>query len=319
MVPSNVPKFAELPVKEGAPPECSWGVFGDDDEIGTLNYLTPEVVREATKLVRRGQVFRLDLPLHLPGRPADAKERRPVKHSFVVSERTYTALSDQLDDFDTQVSTQWDGLKHHYHPDHGYYNGVTREQVMKTTDDRLGIHNWANRVVGRGVLLDVERHREEQGRPADHENPDPITLEDVKATAEAQGVGFRQGDILLIRTGAMRHYLKTCEEAGENLDLPWVSNGLQPSREIAEWFWDNQFAAVAADNRAFEQSPWMRDLGPLHYRLIPLLGLPLGELFFLEDLAADCASDGVYECMLTSAPIVLQGGVASPPNALALK
>jgi kynurenine formamidase len=294
-------------------------VFGDDDEIGTVNYLTTETTLEAIKLVKKGKAFRLDLPLHLPGRAPDAAERRPVRHSFVVSQRTPTALSDQLDDFDTQVSSQWDGLKHHHHPEYGYYNGATREQVLRTKDDKLGIQQWANRIVGRGLLLDVEKFRDDHGRPADHTNPDPITLDDLLGTVADQGVEVKQGDILLVRTGAMKHYLEANERAGENLPLPWISNGILPGRDIAEWLWDSHVAMIAADNRALEQSPWLKDLGPLHYRLIPLLGLPLGELFYLEELAADSAEDGVYESMVVSAPIVLQGGVASPPNALAFK
>ena len=269
--------------------------------------------------MKKGKAFRLDLPLHLPSRSANAVERRPVKHTFVVSKRTPTALSDQIDDFDTQVSTQWDGLKHHHHPEHGYYNGVTRDQVLRTTDDKLGIQQWANRIIGRGLLLDVEKYRDDQGRPADHSNPAPITLDDLQGTVAAQGVEIKQGDILLVRTGAMKFYLEANERAGGTLDLPWVSTGILPGRDIAEWLWDSHVAMFAADNRALEQSPWMNELGPLHYRLIPLLGLPLGELFYLEDLAADSAADGRYESMVVSAPIVLQGGVASPPNAIALK
>jgi hypothetical protein len=57
----------------------------------------------------------------------------------------------------------------------------------------------------------------------------------------------------------------------------------------------------------------------LHTRLIPMLGLIMGELFDLEALADDCAGDGRYTCFFTSAPINLPQGVASPPNALALK
>ncbi|MFQ5880740.1 MAG: cyclase family protein, partial [Dehalococcoidia bacterium] len=86
-----------------------------------------------------------------------------------------------------------------------------------------------------------------------------------------------------------------------------------------EFLWDNRIAAVAGDNFALEPMPHNPALGSLHHRMLPLLGMPMGELFNFEELAADCVEDGVYECMLTSAPVHVYGGVASPPNALAIK
>jgi hypothetical protein len=81
-------------------------------------------------------------------------------------------------------------------------------------------------------------------------------------------------------------------------------------------------AAIAADNPAVEAWPPAAFDDPdafLHRRLLPLLGLPLGELWDLDALADDCAADSVHVCLLTSAPLNVRGGVASPPNALAIK
>ncbi len=95
--------------------------------------------------------------------------------------------------------------------------------------------------------------------------------------------------------------------------------GLAPTTEMAAFLWDLHVAAVAADNPALEAYPPATDDDFLHRTLIPLLGIPIGELWYLDDLANDCADDGVYEFMLTSAPLHMPGGVGSPPNALAIK
>ena len=89
---------------------------------------------------------------------------------------------------------------------------------------------------------------------------------------------------------------------------------------MAEYLWDLHIAAIAADNPALEA--WPPDPatgGFMHWKLIPHFGMPIGELWWLADLADDCAADGVYDSFLTSAPLNVPGGVGSPPNALAIK
>jgi hypothetical protein len=97
--------------------------------------------------------------------------------------------------------------------------------------------------------------------------------------------------------------------------------GLANAEETVAWIWNHGLAAVAADNPALEVQPFDegRVDGFLHYRLIPLLGLAIGELFALDPLAADCAADGVYEGLLTASPLNKLGGCGSPANALAMK
>jgi len=98
------------------------------------------------------------------------------------------------------------------------------------------------------------------------------------------------------------------------------SIGIERSREIAAWLWDHRVAAIGADNPAVESLPFdLGDENALHYLTLPLLGLPLGELFVLAPLAKDCARDRRYEFLIASAPMNLEGGIASPPNALANK
>jgi kynurenine formamidase len=96
--------------------------------------------------------------------------------------------------------------------------------------------------------------------------------------------------------------------------------GIEASREMVEWLWNSKVAAIGADCPGVEAFPFdFTDDSALHYRALPLLGLPLGELFVLAPLAEDCARDRRYEFMVVSAPLNLEGGIASPPNAVAIK
>jgi len=316
---NQIPKFDELPVKQGAPPESSWGVFGDDDGIGCLNFLTPEGIVEAARLVQSGKVFRLDAKLGfakptLLGRATLVRSIVPLGPF---------ANDDILERFNTQEGTQWDGLGHVGHGRYErFYNDVTVSDVREHGNRQLGIHRWADRVVGRGVLIDAFGFRKAQGRPVFPLKKDVYTLEELQACLEAQGVALKPGTVLLVRTGWMEEYEKcTAEEKHALAPFDKIqSAGVEASRRMAAWLWDNRVAAIAADCPAVEALPMeLGDDNLLHYRALPLLGLPLGELFILAPLAEDCARDRRYEFMLVSAPLNVEGGIASPPNAVAIK
>jgi kynurenine formamidase len=225
---------------------------------------------------------------------------------------------DYLDNFWPQASSQWDSLRHIRHPEHGWYNGVGDEEIV-AGGGKLGIENMARRgIAGRGVLLDVARYREGRGRLIDCEAADAITREELMDCARGQGVNDEPGDVLLIRTGWLTWYFQQPTEVRERISdrANLTAPGLGQPEEMAEYLWNLRLAAVAADNPALEVWP-PSDF--MHWRLIPLLGMPIGELWWLDDLAADCAEDGVYEFFFTSAPLNVPGGVGSPPNALAIK
>jgi hypothetical protein len=322
----GLPSYAELPVRDGAPAGSSWGLWGDDDVLGTLNLLTGERVQRAIASVRRGAVFNCNLEMELPGPPL--YRRSAMSHHVHGSGLT---LDDGLSDYNTQSSTQWDGFRHVQHLEHGYYNGLA-------SDDH-GVHHWARRgIVGRGVLADVGRWRAAQGRPLRCGEADPFEPDEVLATLEAQGTTVEPGDILLIRAGWIEWY-RTLDDA-DRVSLAELviapSCGLRACEASAAMLWDLHVAAVATDTPAFEVVPFggltdeheiraaFRDpvRAPdtfLHFRVLGLLGIPIGEMWDLDALAADCAVDGVYEFLLTSAPLNLHQGVGSPANALAIK
>jgi hypothetical protein len=316
---SHLPAYDDLPVRDGAPAGSSWGVWGDDDRFGCLNLLTPGRAVRAAGLVRTGRSFPLDLDLGVPDPPLFGRPR--LRHEVLG-----TGGHDDLVELNTQTSTQWDGFRHVAHPVHGHYGGVA--------DEDHGIHHWAERgIVARAVVADVGQWREAAGRPLRFDVPDAIEPEDVTACLSDQGVEVEPGDILLVRTGWLTWY-RSLDEAGrtdlaEHLVIP----GLRPGVATARMLWDLHVAAVAADNPSFEMWPpagltggeWRRRMSEdpegtfVHTALLGLLGLPIGELWDLDALAEDCATDGRYEAMLTSAPLHLRAGAASPPNALAIR
>jgi len=318
----KVPRFSDLPVKKDAPAESSWGVFGDDDELGCLNFLTPSGVVEAARLVRKGRVFRLDTPINYAEPPLFG--RSPACHTILNFEQ-YGLLGhdDTIDNYNTQEGSQWDGLGHVGHIRHkAYYNGVKDTEIKSGTGGKLGIHKWSNRVVGRGVLIDVRKFTEEQGRPLDPLSSAAYTLADLRDTLAAQETQLTPGSILLVRTGWMAAY-RGASEARRREMAPLQALqacGIEATSAMVGWLWDSRVAAIGTDCPAVEPWPWsFADEGALHYRTLALLGLPLGEQFVLDDLAADCAADGRYEFMLVSVPMHLEGGIATPPNAVAIK
>jgi kynurenine formamidase len=316
---TQLPTFDQLPVRKDAPPESSWGVFPDGEALGCLNFLTPEGIVAAAGLVLNGKVFRLDAKIGFAKPPlfgrADAVHRvlplGPMAHD------------DLLDQYNTQAGSQWDGLAHvgsHRHD--AFYNGVKVSEIRDGRNARLSIHHWADKVVGRGVLIDAFAFRKASGRPVNPLQRDIYTLDELKGALAAQRTTLQPGSILLVRTGWMESYEQsTAEQKRALAPMDKIQSiGLEPTRQLVEWLWNNRVAAIGTDCPGVEPLPAdFSDESILHYRALPLLGLPLGELFVLAPLAEDCARDGRYEFMLVSAPLPLEGGIASPPNAVAIK
>jgi kynurenine formamidase len=315
----NTPRYCELPVDPKHPPGSSWGVFGADDEVGTLNRQTPGRIRHAATLVHRGVVFPLNWALEQPHPPLFS--RQPIIHSLI--DLKPHGLDDRYDSFFPQLSSQWDGLSHVEHPRFGFYNGASRAEVTARPPRRLGIDIWARRgIAARFVLADVERFRREHPARA-RAWFDPADADEIEAILDWQRVEIKDGDVLLLRFGWIRWYEGLDEEKKADLASTdaFTAPGLRAADSTAAWLWDRGFSAIAADCPALEAMPFneYEEDGYLHYRLVVLLGFAIGELFALDELAADCQRDGVYEGLFVSAPLNKRGGCGSPANALALK
>src|SRR5688500_8447004 len=191
-----LPSYDEL-LRSYEPPGSSWGLWGEGDVFGCLNLLTAEHVLRGVSLVKRGAVFPLNLDLELPDPPLFGREA--FSHTVLTLTPDGHAHDDEINKWNTQSSSQWDGFRHVGHPGHGFYGG--------TPDEDHGVHHWARKgIVGRAVLADVARWREASGRPLLMDESDPFEASELRATLDDQGVEVQDGDILLIRTGWMGWY-----------------------------------------------------------------------------------------------------------------
>lgn len=295
----------------------NWGRWGARDEIGTLNLIGAETVRQAATLVRRGAVFDLGIPLDDNGPQYGSGgngRSNPARAMSVLggSDPGGGAMryNDDVVSMPLQAATQWDALSHVFYDDR-LYNDIPADVVTGEGASRLGIQNQAKGVVGRGVLVDVAAH---QGVDwlAGGEVISPDLLDEV---LERQGVRVTTGDIVLIRTGWRRKFVQ--ERDGRAFLATEPGIGL----DCCRWLKDRDVAAIASDNWAVEAIPGELVGEPfaVHMILIRDMGLMLGEMFDLEELAADCARDQVYEFLFCSPVLKFTNAVGTPANPLAIK
>ncbi|OAA57740.1 hypothetical protein ISF_06981 [Cordyceps fumosorosea ARSEF 2679] len=313
------PSFDSLPLRADGPPGNAWGLYGASDQLGTLNLLTPaRIAAAAAAEIRDGTRVPTDWPLDSMQPPAFG--RQPFHHQ-IVHKWPPRPVNDDVVTFNTQSSTQWDGFRHYGSADGRFYNGTTQEQIMTT--DEMGTHAWVETggIVGRGVLLDWAAWAERQDRKVDVHSSHAITAAVLDEVAASQGIAaFLPGDILFIRTGFTESYDRMAAEARAALTKDYApdSIGLESSRETLRWLWDRGFAAVAGDQPALEALPFPKHEHVLHEWLLPGWGMPIGELFSLKRLSEACAEKKRWTFFFTSMPIYVKGGVASPPNGIAI-
>ncbi|QFG22418.1 cyclase family protein [Actinomadura sp. WMMB 499] len=313
---------AEEAIAQAAAAYSNWGRWGADDVLGTLNFVSDAKRVQSATLVRRGACFSLAQRFDTDG-PQKGWRRRTNPVHTMTDTGADAALGTQgfphgfggADDviaMPLQCSTQWDGLGHIF--DHGKaWNGRPAERTVTSDGDLVtGIETIADRMVGRGVLLDVGRVIGTDG-----ELPDgfAITEEHLTATATAHDVEISTGDIVCVRTGQLARARR--DGWGDYAGGP--APGL--SFTTAGWLHRTEIAAIATDTWGFEVRPNEFDgaFQPLHQVAIPNMGLFIGEMWDFEALAADCATDGAYEFFLAAPPLPITGAVGSPVNPIAIK
>ncbi|KAJ6151392.1 cyclase [Penicillium chermesinum] len=171
----------------------------------------------------------------------------------------------------TQSSSHWDGLRHYpYQGTLEYYNGATQEDISgPNANTKIGIQNMKP-IVTRGVLLDCA-----------------IPLSHLQAIAAEAGITFRQGDVLLIRTGWTAEYFKLSDAEKEHLGGrdDRASCGIEATEESIQWHWDHGFAAVASDTVAYEAWPSPKVWGvSMHEVFLSGWGMPIGEQWDLRGI-----------------------------------
>ncbi|KAI1798958.1 hypothetical protein F4811DRAFT_565980 [Daldinia bambusicola] len=321
---NRIPNFEDLPLRKTDPHYSAWGLYGGKDELGTLNRLTDERVAAAAKSeIKTGHRISLNWPLN--AQPQKSFFQRHV-FSQTLIRKAPRVVNDDVWTFNSQVSTQWDGLRHYaYQEEAKFYNGVTMEDIHGvggggSDGDGDGGRTTVNGIHGRGVLIDYHSWRLAQ--PADKLKPydpfksDAIPLEDLQACLAAQGTEVNS----TTQTGFTATYPEktSAELAAYQSVVPHHFGGVERSEALLRWIWEN-FSAVAGDQPSFESWP-APPSSPhiLHEVLLAGWGCPIGELFDLEKLAAHCAAQGRWTFFVASEPCNVPGGVASPPNVLAI-
>ena len=303
------------PLRELAARVSNQGRWGADDQRGTLNLIGPDAVRRGAAAVRQGRVFSLAVPFDadgpqtgaIPGRDNPSHEMTAVNVAFTGDPAGFTTSDDRMA-MGVQAATHWDALSHV-----GYegllYNGVPDSVVTSDGAAKLGIEHFGS-VVSRGLLLDVARLH-----GVDHfDDGYPITVDDLDAAAAAGGVTPEPGDIVLVRTGQM-HFLRIGEKDRYRMTTPGLTTA------TAEWFHDHDIAAVATDTFVLECFPCEDPavLLPVHMIHLRDMGLAQGQIWALDELAADCAADGQHDFLLSAIPIPLTGATGGPVAPTAVK
>jgi kynurenine formamidase len=299
----------------------NWGKWGADDQIGTLNYVTPEDIVRAASLIRTGKAFALGIPLdnHGPQSGLFGGRWNPI-HTMLATGTDAIAgrqdwnklrYADDAINMPVQAATHWDSLGHIFYEDKAY-NGHDAKLVDSRGLHVLGIEHSKNKMIGRGVLLDIPRFKNVEHLDDGY----GISNEELDKCARAQNVEIRRGDFVIVRTGQMERCMKEKKWGG-------YAGGDAPGVKFENCYWcqDKQIAAICTDTWGVEVRPneTTEANQPWHWVVIPAMGLCMGEIFYLKELAEDCDQDGIYEFFFCGPPLIITGGTGSPINPQAIK
>jgi kynurenine formamidase len=282
----------------------NWGRWGEDDQLGALNLVTPAVTAAAAAQVLTGRTVSCARPL--PTRPA-VDNPLPVAHHM-----TGTATEGFGSDYFAIsphgfATSHIDALCHIFHEDR-IYNGYPTESVTAHGATRLGIHHVRQGIVTRGVLLDVP-----PVRGVDALGPgEAIFPEDLEAASQRAGLRVRAGDVVLVRTG--RWTWRAEHGPWDPLD---GMAGLDAS--CLEWLHSRDVAALGSDGVSDVLPSRVEGVVmPIHTTAIVAMGLYLLDNLDLDGLGVACAEERRWAFLLVIAPLVLERGTASPVNPLAV-
>jgi kynurenine formamidase len=337
------------------PPGSTWGDWGDDDELGRINLLTPEKVLQGVREVEAGISFCLSLPLDFPGGNALNQRRYPPRlaptedmegnadtfynvHMSEMKEwgdpRYIDVWADDNVTLSLQYSTQWDSLAHvgaEFDVDGDgterpvYYNGYRAgtDLAGPSADARgdgsghacfahhLGLEHMAfHGVQGRGVLIDLVHHLGHEWRAVDR-----ATLEEIMA---ADNVVVEPGDMLLFHTGFATEILAMDRNPDPRKIFTMCTYLDARDPSLLDWIAESQISALVADNYAVEgllgkdRDPSRHSFLPIHHLCLFKLGVPLGEMWYLHELAAWLREHNRSRFFLTAPPLRLPGAVGCP-------
>jgi kynurenine formamidase len=280
-----------------------------------VNLITPERLVAAGRLIKIGKVFDLGIPLGADGpQPGGGRINRVHLMSQTGDDQVFPGGFKFADDYifmPLQGASQWDSLAHVFYDDQ-LYNGYPASDVTVHGAAHNSIDRLAKGIAGRGVLLDIAALKGVEWLERGY----AITPDDLEAAMQRQGgVSVGPGDILLFRTGWRRKFIQEKDAHAFMAGEPGLGMA------CAQWLRDRDVAVVASDNWAIEVLPGeYPDVAlNVHMVLIRDMGMTLGEILDFEELAADCAADGVWEFFFTAPVLKFSKAVGSPINPLAIK
>ncbi len=318
--------FEPVPIEEYKKWPNNWGKWGPDDEIGTLNYITPQTIVDAAKLVKQGKVIPCSYEAKFFGAPLWGNRvgiERFMNWSgadVVTAPKPGLVYTDEIIKVESHSMTHMDPLGHLWYGDK-LYNGFSALENVKHDQGMLkaNANAYLAHSVSRGVLLDVAKYKGVDYLGDKYK----ITADELDAVAKAQGVEIKPGDAILIRTGFMKHWTKIVREQGKRWGAT-TDGEPGPGCDFTQWAQEKKIGLVGADNIAVEHivpvdeecnAKYKVPLIPLHIAVLQMLGTPMQELLDLEALSEDCAKDGVYEFLYVYSPLNFwnaAGGLISP-------
>jgi len=327
------------------PENSTWGDWGENDQLGRLNLITTEKVIQGIAEVKEGKTFCLSLPLDYPGGQVINKVRfPPVLKPVIRNDEPYFNYmwnklnpnhtdigSDDVVLLHTQYSTQWDSLAHRGAlfdvmgngvEEPVYYNGfkagndVIMNEQLETSVQALGMENMAfHGVQGRGVLVDLYSEYGEFPRKE-------VSYDDLMRIMDKKNIVVEQGDILCFWTGLDQMILRMKGNPDDSINKACaVLDGFDD--KLLNWIIDSGVAAIASDNLAVEAVGKKVPEGtkgsnlPIHELCLFRLGVHLGELWQLCDLAKWLNENNRSRFLLTAPPLRLTGSVGSPVTPIA--
>lgn len=310
----------------------NWGNWGDADELGAANYLTSKEVLRGITTVESGTVIPLGHPIGNPGGdPTWPVPHRSQPQKYMVTDKGhieagkldrapfggFEAANDVIH-MSTHGTTHVDALGHVWYDDK-LYNGFDANST-KGGLDRCGVEHLGHHgLVGKGILLDIARHR-----GVDHLPPRArITLEELQACAAEQGLSLDGREIVLLRTGVLEVFYESGPDAFyETYSDDGMLNepGITYSQPLVDWFDEQEIPVFGTDTLGSEQtvSDETETLLPTHPALIRDLGIVISEMNDLSALAEACLERDSYEFCYMCAPMPIVGGTGSPVNPLAI-
>jgi len=317
---SDDAKVPQLTWAVGEPPEMSraefdqlmqdnsnWGRWGADDQLGTLNLITPAERRDAASLVRDGVAISMALELN---KQEDELNIAPFEHEVELVEWAgHQWAGDRYSvSYHGFAHSHMDGLQHVAHKGM-LYNGMPIDSLASEGTERLGIQNVAvSGIFTRGVLVDLPRFFGVDYLPAGT----AVAAADLEAWEKASGVSISSGDVLLIRTG---RWIQVAEQGQWN--FMETATGLHAS--VAAWLKARDVAVIGSDGISDVVPSGVEGLSnPLHELVLAGLGMPILDNLDLEAVANAAAERHRSTFLFVGAPLRVPGGTGSPLNPLAV-